>query len=101
MVPDLLGGSGDQRRSFSLLELVHEVVASLAPALETHQVRCELDAAEGDQRGVVDSHSRGFDEARIGRHPFSFFQDEDIAGHNLAPTNFDGLSVSRDPGFVR
>jgi signal transduction histidine kinase len=34
---------GDQRRSFSLLELVHEVVASLAGALEAHQVRCELD----------------------------------------------------------
>ena len=37
---------GDQRRSFSLLELVHEVVAGLAPALETHQVRCELDAGD-------------------------------------------------------
>lgn len=37
---------GDQRRSFSLLELVHEVVASLAGALESHQVRCELDAVE-------------------------------------------------------
>lgn len=37
---------GDQRRSFSLLELIHEVVASLAPALETHQVRCELDAGD-------------------------------------------------------
>ncbi|MFG6413213.1 ATP-binding protein [Roseateles sp. DC23W] len=37
---------GDQRRSFSLLELVHEVVASLAGALESHQVRCELDAAD-------------------------------------------------------
>ncbi len=37
---------GDQRRSFSLLELVHEVVASLADALEAHQVRCELDAGD-------------------------------------------------------
>lgn len=37
---------GDQRRSFSLLELIHEVVVSLAPALETHQVRCELDAGD-------------------------------------------------------
>jgi signal transduction histidine kinase len=37
---------GDQRRSFSLLELIHEVVASLAPALEAHQVRCELDAGD-------------------------------------------------------
>lgn len=37
---------GDQRRSFSLLELIHEVVSSLAPALETHQVRCELDAGD-------------------------------------------------------
>ncbi|MGM9480489.1 response regulator [Roseateles sp. NT4] len=37
---------GDQRRSFSLLELVHEVVAGLAPALEAHQVRCELDAGD-------------------------------------------------------
>ncbi len=37
---------GDQRRSFSLLELVHEVVASLAPALEANQVRCELDAGD-------------------------------------------------------
>jgi signal transduction histidine kinase len=37
---------GDQRRSFSLLELVHEVVAGLAPMLEAHQVRCELDAAD-------------------------------------------------------
>jgi hypothetical protein len=30
---------GDQRRSFSLLELVHEVVAGLADTLESHQ-RC-------------------------------------------------------------
>ncbi|MFG6466683.1 response regulator [Roseateles sp. BYS87W] len=37
---------GDQRRSFSLLELIHEVVAGLAPALEAQQVRCELDAGE-------------------------------------------------------
>lgn len=37
---------GDQRRSFSLLELIHEVVASLAGALEAHQVVCELDAGD-------------------------------------------------------
>jgi len=37
---------GDQRRSFSLLELVHEVVASLADALQAHQVRCELDVGD-------------------------------------------------------
>lgn len=37
---------GDQRRSFSLLELVHEVVAGLAPALQAHQVRCEVDATD-------------------------------------------------------
>jgi len=37
---------GDQRRSFSLLELVHEVVAGLAETLESHQVRCELDAGD-------------------------------------------------------
>jgi signal transduction histidine kinase len=37
---------GDQRRSFSLLELIHEVVASLAGALAMHQVRCELDAGD-------------------------------------------------------
>ncbi|MGQ3051131.1 MAG: response regulator [Roseateles sp.] len=37
---------GDQRRSFSLLELVHEVVASLAPALDTHKVTCELDVMD-------------------------------------------------------
>ena len=37
---------GDQRRSFSLLELIHEVVAGLAGALAVHQVRCELDAGD-------------------------------------------------------
>jgi signal transduction histidine kinase len=37
---------GDQRRSFSLLELIHEVVSGLAGALEAHQVRCELDAGD-------------------------------------------------------
>ena len=37
---------GDQRRSFSLQELVHEVVASLADALQAHQVRCELDMGD-------------------------------------------------------
>ncbi|MCY4744403.1 hybrid sensor histidine kinase/response regulator [Pelomonas sp. UHG3] len=37
---------GDQRRSFSLLELLHEVVAGLAPSLEAHQVRCELDVGD-------------------------------------------------------
>lgn len=37
---------GDQRRSFSLLELVHEVVAGLSEALEAHQVHCELDAGD-------------------------------------------------------
>ncbi len=37
---------GDQRRSFSLLELLREVIAGLAPALQTHQVRCELDAGD-------------------------------------------------------
>ncbi|RZJ05171.1 MAG: hybrid sensor histidine kinase/response regulator [Rubrivivax sp.] len=38
---------GDQRRSFSLLELVQEVLSAQAEALGTHQVRCELDA-DGD-----------------------------------------------------
>jgi signal transduction histidine kinase len=37
---------GDQRRSFSLLELLHEVVAGLAPTLEAHQVGCELDVGD-------------------------------------------------------
>ena len=37
---------GDQRRSFSLQELVHEVVAGLADALQAHQVRCELDMGD-------------------------------------------------------
>ncbi|MBA4217445.1 MAG: hybrid sensor histidine kinase/response regulator [Burkholderiales bacterium] len=37
---------GDQRRSFSLLELIREVVGSLAPTLEVHQVRCELDVGD-------------------------------------------------------
>lgn len=37
---------GDQRRSFSLLELLHEVVAGLAPSLEAHQVSCALDVGD-------------------------------------------------------
>ncbi len=37
---------GDQRRSFSLLELIGEVTTELAPALATHQVRCVLDAGD-------------------------------------------------------
>jgi signal transduction histidine kinase len=37
---------GDQRRSFSLPELAHEVVDSLAEALQAHHVRCELDVGD-------------------------------------------------------
>ncbi len=37
---------GDQRRSFSLQELVHEVVANLGAVLSASQVRCEFDLGE-------------------------------------------------------
>lgn len=37
---------GDQRRSFSLQELIQEVLAQLADALQAQQVRCELDMAD-------------------------------------------------------
>jgi CheY-like chemotaxis protein len=36
----------DQRRSFSLLELVHEVVTGLTPTLDAHRVHCALDAPD-------------------------------------------------------
>lgn len=39
---------GDQRRSFSLLELIHEVVGSLDERLAQHQVRCVVDTGEPD-----------------------------------------------------
>lgn len=37
---------GDQRRSFSLQELLGEVVASLSPVLDASQVRCVVDAGD-------------------------------------------------------
>jgi signal transduction histidine kinase len=37
---------GDQRRSFSLTELIQESVAALTPALESHMVRCVFDIGD-------------------------------------------------------
>ncbi|PZP29350.1 MAG: hypothetical protein DI603_16895 [Roseateles depolymerans] len=48
---------GDRRHSFSLQELVHEVVANLSASLQTQQVRCELDLGDDlhllSQRGAL------------------------------------------------
>ena len=47
------------------------------------------------ERRAVDAQAEGLDQAAVGRHVVAFFQQHDVAGHELAGEQFHGLAVAQ------